>query len=59
MLLEVAVVADLVEDVLDGQALILWDGEVPDCITLDVALQAADEVLQKAAKESGKWWSTY
>ena len=43
--LEVMVVADLVKHILNGQALILWNREVSDGITLDVAFDAADEVL--------------
>lgn len=47
---EVVVVADLTEDVVDGEAVVLWYGEVLDGAAIDELLLAADDVLEKAER---------
>ena len=41
------VVRNEVSDILDGEPLIRWDGDVPDIPTIDFLLLAADEVFEK------------
>ena len=45
--LHIFVFVDKVCDVLDGQALVLWDGYVPHLVPVDRLLRAADQVLQE------------
>ena len=56
---ELLVVADLREDLLDGEALVLRDVDVLDVLALDEFLGAGDEVLEKAGEMLAKKRLTY